>query len=261
MRYRFRLLSLMDRFLAISKPICESYRRAGLPMAKLEYIPQGVDVQRFAPANRHTKERLKTRLGLSHSKQIVTFVGTILERKGVDLLVNAWVTVQQLHPEALLLLVGQDTFGEHDVNRNQLEAFVRRVKRIIASTKTNVLFTGRVDNVEDYLRCSDVFVLPSRQEGFGNVILEAMACAVPPIVSHMDGVSGETVSNTMNGLIVDGEQRLAKAICQLLIQPELARKMGTAAREEVIRRFSLHDIAAQYVRMYNSILMPSLKVE
>lgn len=254
MKIRFLILSLMDRFLCISKAIGKSYYQAGLPMKKLKYIPQGVDIEKFYPPKQAEKQQLKKKLGLSDFNKIIIFVGTIIKRKGVDLLINSWVLAQEYHPDALLLLVGLDKFGKKNVNKNELDSFVDKIKGIINKNKSNVLFTGRVNNVEEYLKCADILVLPSRKEGFGNVILEAMACGLPAIVTYMDGVSSETVLPGYNGFIVHNERELSDIIHNLLADISLAKKLGKNARSSVLKRFALEDIAKQYVEVYRSLI-------
>lgn len=254
MRLRFRVLSLMDRFFCISRKIGESYQSAGLPMDKLVYIPQGVDTDRFVPViSLEAKNILKEAFGLSKYGKIVAFVGAIVERKGVDFLVDAWINVQKRHPEALLLLVGQNTFDENDINRNLLNAFVSGLKKKIAEKALNVYFAGKRSNVNEYLQCSDVFVLPSRNEGFGNVILEGMATGLPVVVTYMEGVSLETVEHGRNGLIVNTVDELSQSISKLLDDTELSVAMGITGREMAVSRFSMGLIAERYAKVYREI--------
>jgi glycosyltransferase involved in cell wall biosynthesis len=255
MNIRFKILSLMDQFLCISRPIADSYQKAGLPMKKLTYIPQGVDVDKFRPIeNLNEKEALKIQLGLNHYKKIVIFIGAIVKRKGIDLLLEAWGKIQSKHPDSLLLLVGQDTFTSKDINKLELENFVSEMKNVVSSKNYDVIFTGKKDNVEQYLKCSDVFVLPSRNEGFGNVILEAMSCGLPVVVTEMDGVSRETVIHGENGFIVDSPQELADSIINLLNHPHLAAKQGEVGHQRAINEFSMVKIAERYSELYHNLL-------
>lgn len=255
MNMRFKILSLMDQFLCISKPIADSYQMAGLPMKKLTYIPQGVDVDKFRPIeNLNEKETLKIQLGLNHHKKIVIFIGAIVKRKGIDWLLEAWDKIQSKHPDSLLLLVGQDTFTGNDINKLELEKFVAEMKNVVSLKNYNVVFTGKKDNVEQYLKCADVFVLPSRKEGFGNVILEAMACGLPAVVTYMDGVSKETIIHGTNGFIVNDTMELSDAINTLLSDPDLASNMGRAGNRRALNEFALTKIAEQYSTLYHSLV-------
>lgn len=255
MRARFRILCLMDRFICISRVLGESYRQAGLPPEKLAYIPQGVDVLRFTPlSGAKEREALKDRLGLSRCERIVVFVGAVVERKGVDLLIEAWSRVQREFPGAQLVLVGQHEFDANDVNMRRLNGFVDAVTRRIETEGLRVLLAGRRSNVEEYLQVADLFVLPSRKEGFGNVILEAMACALPVVVTEMDGVARETVVEGENGYIAGSVDELARHIAALLGDPALAAAMGAAGRRRAEESFSMELIASRYAELYRQIV-------
>jgi len=254
MSLRFKVLALMDQFLCISKAIADSYQEAGLPMRKLTYIPQGVDINKFHTPTDQEKQRLKEKLGLAEYDKIVIFIGAIVKRKGVDLLVEAWTEVQEQHPDACLLLVGEDSFGEKDVNKDKLQNYVKNLKKIIAKNDSKIIFTGIKNNVEEYLQCSNIFVLPSRKEGFGNVILEAMACGLPVVVTYMDGVSSETVTPDLNGYIVHNVRELSDSMLKLWDDTSLAKQMGREGRQIAIEDFSLTKIAKQYVNQYKRIL-------
>ncbi len=251
---RLKLFGMQDRILVISKAIAESYDRAGLPSEKLVYTPGGVDTEVFRPADPDEKDALKARFGIGSFRKVVTFVGGVIKRKGVDLLVQAWREIARLHSDAVLLIVGPDSFGEDDVNGNQLMAFIDSMKAEVREHSLNVRFVGRTDKVEDYLRCSDVFVLPSRKEGFGYVIIEAMACGVPPVISYMDGVSNETVKHGVDGLVINDVYELAGSIDKLLSDAGYAKQMGASARKKAVEYFDLNRISQQYYDLYASLI-------
>ena len=255
MDIRLRILSMMDRFLCISKALQESCLRANLNPAKVTYIPQGVDIDRFKPVTTlREKKVLRNKLGLPLDVPIVTFIGAIVERKGVDWLVDAWVQVQKAHPQAYLVLVGQNEFDSLDVNQLELTRFVQGISAQIENDKLNVLMAGKKNNVEEYLKCADVFVLPSRKEGFGNVILEAMASGVPAVVTYMDGVAEETITHGENGYIAHSVAEIAGWISRLLEDKQLAVSLGAAGRQRAEERFAMEKIAASYMGVYQDIL-------
>jgi glycosyltransferase involved in cell wall biosynthesis len=177
-------------------------------------------------------------------------VGAIIARKGIDVLLEAWVTVQQRVPAATLVLVGPDRFSTDDPATPELEAFVREVKAFAHARQLRVQFAGRQDQVERYLKAADVFVLASRHEGFGNVIIEALACGLPAVVTPLDGIGAVTVQHGQNGFIADGPEAIASRIVQLLDSPPLAAGFGQAARRSVELRFDSRDVARSYVQLY-----------
>jgi glycosyltransferase involved in cell wall biosynthesis len=255
MSLRLKILSGMDQFLCISRVLMDSCLQARLPLNKLTYIPQGVDVDRFTPV-KSPEERvlIRSALGLPLGVDIVMFVGAIVERKGVDWLVDAWQKVQKVNSEACLILVGQNKFDNRDINQIQLNAFVSGIADVIYQNGLNIVMVGGQSNVEAYLKCADVFVLPSRKEGFGNVILEAMSCGLPAIVTYMDGVSKETVTHGENGYIAHGVDDIGKYILKLLVDKNLAKKLGQDGRKKALEKFSLDQIAERYLAVYQNIV-------
>jgi glycosyltransferase involved in cell wall biosynthesis len=211
-----------------------------------------VDTARFQPATRAERLEIRARLGIEPDSPVATFVGAIIPRKGVDVLVEAWRAVQAAEPRARLLMVGPDTFGSDDRSASELVPFIDGLKRTVADAGLRVDFVGRQERVEDYLRAADVFVLPSRKEGFGNVIIEALACGLPAVVTAMDGVGSVTVSHGENGFIVHNAGEIADALIRLFQSSELTARMGVAARHSATDKFGAEFIARRYVELYEA---------
>jgi len=254
-RYRFPALrrwalSRAHRIICISPPLRDSAVRAGLPPDRVVFVPQGVDIVRFRPPLPDERASLRAALGLDAHAPVVVSVGAIIARKGIDVLLEAWVTVQERVPAATLVLVGPDRFSADDPATPELEAFVREVKAFAHARQLRVQFAGRQDQVERYLKAADVFVLASRHEGFGNVIIEALACGLPAVVTPLDGIGAVTVQHGQNGFIADGPEAIASRIVQLLDSPPLAAGFGQAARRSVELRFDSRDVARSYVQLY-----------
>jgi glycosyltransferase involved in cell wall biosynthesis len=250
-RLRLRLLArLVDMLTGISAPLVDSYRDYQFPQEKLILLPQGVDIGRYLPADVALRARRRAVLGLAGEDRVAVFVGTVMRRKGVDILLEAWSTVQSRVPGARLLLVGMHLFDAGHASRSELEAFVAEQRRLIVARDLHVDFAGLVDDVPAWLQAADVFVLPSRKEGFGNVILEAMACALPCVVTPMDGVAFESVVPGETGYVVEDADALADAVSELFADSGRAVDMGRRGRERVLAHFDLEHIAARYRDLY-----------
>lgn len=258
-RYRFPALrrwalARAHRIICISLPIRESALRAGLPPDQVVVVPQGVDTSRFCPPLPDERASLRAAIGLDPHGPVVVSVGAIIARKGIDILLDAWTTVQQRMPDATLVLVGPDQFSGDDPDTPTLEAFVRDIKALVRARHLRVHFAGRQEQVERYLKAADVFVLASRHEGFGNVIIEALACGLPVVVTPMDGIGAVTVEHGQNGFIADGADAIADSIVLLLGSPALAASFAQAARRTAELRFDGRDVARAYVRLYQEAL-------
>jgi L-malate glycosyltransferase len=118
-----------------------------------------------------------------------------------------------------------------------------------------VQFVGAVDNPADYLRAADLFVLPSVAEGMSNSLLEAMATALPCVVS---GIGGNTdlISDGQTGRLVEAAtpQAWSKVLLELLEDPDAARRMGAAARERIDREFAVSVVVDRYCDLYRRLI-------
>ncbi len=255
MNLRWSILKQIDHFIHISEPIGKSCRAVGIRDNKMMCIRQGVDTDLFAPVTREEKVCLRRERNLPEGQLIVTFVGAIIHRKGIDILLDAWEKIQETNRDILLLLVGPYKF-EHDENRNnsELDDYVRGIFQQIENNHLNVRFVGFAKDIPQYLKLSDIFVLPSRKEGFGNVIIEAMACGIPPVVAHMDGVSTETVTDGVTGYVFRNTTELGERLKVLIGDSTMREAIGRSARADVEGRFKLDDIAREYVSVYRGVM-------
>ena len=111
-RFRNRVVRSCDGYVAISPTLEAAYRTTGLSADKLRLIPQGVDVERFRPSD--DKLAVRRDLALPETGPLVVFVGSLIHRKGLDVLLQSWSAVRASRPDAHLVLVGRDRFGDRD---------------------------------------------------------------------------------------------------------------------------------------------------
>ena len=175
---------------------------------------------------------------------VIGTVGRLSEEKRhVDLL-KAFAIVLRKFPKATLLIVGDGYL------RSYLEDL--SVKLNISDS---VNFVGFQENVFRFLTNIDVFVLPSRTEGAGISILEAMAVGLPIVATKVGGIP-EVVTDNITGLLVNPYDisNLAKAISKLLSKPELIISMGENGREKVFREFDPKRFVDQHEHIYKSLI-------
>jgi glycosyltransferase involved in cell wall biosynthesis len=246
-----------DRIICKSSAIRESCVNAGIPLSKLVSIPGAVPCadsdSPFHPA-RDAEEIRETRksLGLPLDSFIVTFIGHIQERKGSDLLFDAWehLSSEGRLPGHLVLV------GRYSTDKN---GFGARVKLFAQKSDENrVLFTGQVDysDVPKYLRASDCFVFPSKREGLSKAVIEAMASGLPVICTHIAGVTDDLIEDGEDGIIV-AERRpdaLAGAILRIKEDAALRDKLSRKAIDKVRRKFSLADVVDRHLELYSELL-------
>jgi glycosyltransferase involved in cell wall biosynthesis len=228
----------------------------GLPSERVHKIPNGVDTERFRPAASEAERReIQTRLGLSPDFQYGVFIGTIEKDKGVELLVDAAEAVCAARRDVKFLLIGPD--GRNPSEHNVRPEFVAQLRGKIsaAGLEDRVLLLGHKQNAEEFLRAATFFVFPSRSEGFGTVLIEAMASGLPCVAQKITGVTADIIASGHDGIVIDEENSaaFADAILLFLGDPSATETLSKAARQTTLERFDLPTIARCYVELYKGI--------
>jgi glycosyltransferase involved in cell wall biosynthesis len=207
----------------------------GVDSRKIRIVPNGVDTEKFNPANNSllVKERLR-----ATNRQIVLFVGRLIPRKGLFYLVEAAKHIVKERSETLFVIVGEGPL------KNRLIAGVEA-----ANLGNNFAFLGDVSESElaAVYGCADVFVFPSIQEGQGIALLEAQASGKPVVAFDITGVKEAVVEKETGFLVKPDIVELAEAVLKLLSDDSLRLKMGERGRNFVQNSFTW-DICARRMR-------------
>jgi len=206
-------------------------------------VPYGVDLTRFRPA----------RNGARAEGVVIGSVGRLSREKGLDDLLRAAAQLIKRGAPIRVVLAGDGP------ERARLIKLAQQLE-----IETRVDFRGEVahDQVPAVLNELDVFVMPSRAEGFGVAALEAAAMELPVVASRVHGIP-DVVSDGATGLLVPPGDiaSLADAISRLVSDAELRGKMGRAGRAFVEQRYRWEDNVAQMERLYRHVLAPFTKPE
>jgi glycosyltransferase involved in cell wall biosynthesis len=232
--------ALATRVIVISTSVARRFPRA--LARKVRVVHNGVDLERFAP--REPSGPLRRALGVADGARVVVSVGRFVAFKGYAHLLDAAALLDARSPGVHWVLVGE---GEL---RDGLEAQTRRL-----GLAPQVHFTGWRDDIPDLLALGDCFVLPSVEEPFGRVLIEAMAMARPIVATDAGGVP-EIVVHGETGLLVPpaAPDRLAAAVGALLGDPPRAARLGAAGRRRAESAFSLAGHAAAVEGVYREAL-------
>ncbi|MFB3764618.1 MAG: glycosyltransferase family 4 protein [Methanotrichaceae archaeon] len=211
---------------------------------KLVVVPNGVDTDRFRQIDRNK--------GKAPDGKTVFFLG-LLDRfhryKGLDILLQAMAAVTRQMPDAKLLVGGNGELLDH----------YRDIAATLGISK-NMEFLGFVPDAmltECYNRC-DAFILPSissEQEGFGIVLLEAMACERPVISTEIVGVADDVLRFDTGRIVKPGDiNALANAIIEILDDDALAAEMGHRGRRLVEEKYTWRKIGRDVLRIYEELI-------
>lgn len=227
-----RILLRATRIVALNPSIARDLIAEGFRTDQVIEIPNGVVA---LPPKRY-------RRGATKEVQLL-FVGRLDHQKGLDVLLEALARV----PNRLrwsLTVVGT---GGDDAELRQ--------KAATLGVAGSVRFVGQVNDVPERLRRSDVFVLPSRAEGMSNALLEAMSVGIACVATAIGGNS-ELVRDGVTGVLVPAgdAQALGHALERLMRSPALRRKLGEAAREIILRSYTIDAVAGRYRNEYRAML-------
>jgi glycosyltransferase involved in cell wall biosynthesis len=172
---------------------------------------------------------------------IVGHVGALdNSQKGQEFIIAVARELRASHPELHFVLVGGG--GDETMLKNA------------AAGLENLSFTGFVENVGDYLAAFDIFILPSRREGIGSILFDAMEQRLPIVATRVGGVP-EIVHDGKNGILIDPERpdQLRDAVLRLSVDRDLRARMGAYGRE-IACRFTAELMAQKYLDLYESAL-------
>ena len=206
-----RTLEQVDRFAVVSREIQEELTAIGVPEAKLFAAKNGVDLERFRPDG--------PRAELGVDGPVVLFAGQLIARKGVDLLMQAWLQIAETRPDAWLVLAGPG-----DPPRG-----------------ARVLALGVRDDIDAVMRRASVLVLPSSNEGLPNVSLEAIAVGLPVV----------TTLRLPHELGIEAVAASADAIAQAVL---LALDRPRVSPPPAVNRYALANVAREYAALYRAML-------
>ncbi len=234
---RLRKLILGNtHFVAISRQIAAELRDWGVPETRLDHLASGIDITEFAPGappETHLPPRPR-----------VLFLGRLHPQKNLAVLLRAWQLVCGQGLAGHLLLAGDGP------QRRELEQLAAAL-----DLGDSVRFLGAQPDPRPLLQAADLFVLPSISEGMSNSLLEAMACALPAVVSDAGG-NVDLVEPGVAGLVAQAATPadLATQLARMLRDPALRRRCGAAARRIVEERYSLQAVVDRYEALYRQLV-------
>ena len=217
----------------------------GLPAGKIDVVHNPADTARFAGSDADRKEA-RALLRIADDEILISGMGIYIYRKGFDVLLRAFAKLCPEREKIRLALIG----GGGD----QRKAYLKLADEL--GIREKLLLPERfVEDVRPWLWASDMFVMPSREEGFSIALLEALAAGLPAVVSDIAPCT-EIIRDGENGLVArtDDPDDFSRALRQMLeMNPEQRKQIEQNARR-TIRNFTPEAIARQTLTVYQKVL-------
>jgi len=246
---KWKIFSYCHAYIGLSPAFLRSFKKTELLEYKYSFIPNGVDLNRYFQVTQNEKNVLRVKYGYSAQDKIIIFVGHFSTEKRPMYLYRAWVKLCELNICIKLIFIGhtRNNFevDESIVKSIRKDAFQRGLLPLVN-------FVEETLYVDEYMKIADTFILPSIREGLPNVLLEAMACALPCIVSELPGVTDWLIDDGVNGVLFrsDDPDVLAAKIGFLFSEHGLRQKMGSAARHLIESNFASELTAQKMLDLY-----------
>lgn len=234
---------IADRVICVSRTLCgEVHSQYGVPKDKLSSIYNGVHAWKYD--NEVDVHAVRRRYEIGADDPCILFAGRLTWQKGPDLLVEAVPDVLKTHPRTKVVFAGDGDM------RPGLE---NRVRQMGIDPSTRFLGYRNGGELINLFKSTDVVCVPSRNEPFGIVILEAWSAGKPVVATRIGGPE-EFVHDDYNGLKVSADpESISRGLDSMLSDREGSLEMGRNGRHEAQTRFSWDQAAAETESVYESI--------
>ena len=227
---------MATKLVAISQQIGKDAVSEGVHPEKILVIPNGVESLDFDLSMRAKK---RAELDIQPGQFVVLSVGRLSYEKGHDVLINAIPAILQKYSQTIFIFSGDGP------QRPTLENQVDKL-----DIRQNVVFLGVRNDVRELITAGEVFVFPSRSEGLGQALLEAMSVGIPVVASNIGGIP-EVIENGKSGVLVTPEKpdAFARAIIELLGNEEQRKNFSSAAHEMVREKYPIQKMFDSYIKL------------
>ena len=239
------LFAYSDKILSVSNEARKSIRKYPDIFRKTVVIYNGVDTDKFNPFI--NGDDIKKEFGIVSDEIVIGIIGQLYSNKGQKTFIEAAHIVLKKYPKTKFLIVGG---AKKKIYKARLIKLIDNL-----NLRGKIIFTGRRDDIPQILSILDIFALPTLNEGFARVIIEAMACAKPVIATSVGG-NNEAVIDGKTGFIIpmNSPDILAQKIIELIENENLRKKMGTMGRKRVVDNFTLKHYVDDVEKIYHEIL-------
>lgn len=231
-----------DQLISVSKSLLPDLKKLGARDDRTTIIPNGVDIKLFSPENRTA---CRKKLDLSDKKRIILCVANLFEIKGVEYLLRAFAEVQRKLPDTALFIVGEGPLFHR----------LSDLQNILGLKESAFLVGGKPHSeLPVWFNAADLVVLPSLNESFGIVLIEAMACGIPIVASDVGGIPDIVADDKVGLLTSPGDK---EALANTLIKA-LNRDWNRSSISERAKKYSMSSVANQLAELYEQAVAKKL---
>lgn len=224
----------------VSEALRQHFLKFAFPNNRLIAIPNGVDSNRFRPAD---KSETRRRLDLPEDATILGMIANFRPEKGHIRLIQGFNQIAGEFPNLQLLLVGAGPMAEQIKTEAKSSPFAGRIR-----------FAGHQPEPLPWYQAMNLLIIPSSAEGLSNAALEAMACEIPVLASKACG-NNDAIQHLKTGFIfdLDTPNAIAQALKTTLRAPEQLSAMGKTARADMLHFFNIDNMRNQYAEEYTAV--------
>ena len=215
--------------------------RLSVPRTLIDVIPRGRDAAVLGVRSPERSRAAREAIGVAASAPLVVAASRQEYQKGLDVLLAAWPRIARAFPDAVLAIAGRE--GNH----------TPELRAMAEPHGESILWLGARNDVPELLAAADAFVLPSRWEGLGSVLIEAMALEAPIVASDLPPVR-EVVAGCGSLFPRENSDGLSAALTGALTDPTRAAEMAERARKRFEERFTIETVADQMRTFYETAL-------
>lgn len=246
---QFAYLGKYDRIVSVSNALHEAVQKVFPTSAALAVC--GIRDDIFRPLTEVEQRSFRQEMGISDSDIVFSFLGSFEKRKGLDLIIEAFLKHNHERKWKLWLVGPYRKEESPYVRENEVAELIAP----LGLDNKRVKFWGKIDDRTELARIigsSDIFLFPTRREGFGIAPLEAMSVGVPVIVSRIPGITDLANIDGVTGLYIEpgNQSQLEQAMIKLAENPELRLSMKDKARVRILENFSWDNYIDHWQEIY-----------
>lgn len=239
------VLSRVDAVVTMTRETRQEAVAFGMPVPRINVIGNGIDTDLFHPVDLKQRSALRKKNNIQ-ARGLVVWVGRLSPEKNPDGLLDAWRLALPRLPDGWRLVVVGD-----GPMYSTLQEFITE-----DGTSGFVQFVGRQNNVEEWLAMADIYVMTSHNEGLSNTMLEAMATGLPVVATRVSGTI-ENIEEPCAGIVVScGDMAaVANSLVSLATDAGLREQQGRLGLDVIEKRFSLSHITANFLKLYQRLVV------